>query len=253
MASPALRPRSPAEIVDTAFQVLRAHYGQFVLCSALAYVPWLVFELVVFGDSGQFGGGGWYGGAIALLGVWITSSLMSAVLIPCASQAYLGESVDVAQAARTALPRLPAVLVAVLVRYVLLMFGFMAFVVGALYVVARYFAVAPAIVLEDRGITRAFARSSSLSKGRKWHIILALGLISVIYWVLGLAIGFAAGLTGSFIVAKLTGAVFTILGYPAMAITETLLYYDARIKSEGLDIELMAEALPPAPREAPAR
>jgi hypothetical protein len=31
--------------------------------------------------------------------------------------------------------------------------------------------------------------------------------------------------------------------YPVVAITEALLYYDTRIKSEGLDIELLAEAL----------
>ena len=41
--------------------------------------------------------------------------------------------------------------------------------------------------------------------------------------------------------------------YPVVAITEALLYYDARIQSEGLDIELMAGALESAPsREAAA-
>ena len=38
-------------------------------------------------------------------------------------------------------------------------------------------------------------------------------------------------------------AVFTILVYPVVAITEALLYFDTRIKHEGLDIELMAGAL----------
>ena len=41
-----------------------------------------------------------------------------------------------------------------------------------------------------------------------------------------------------------------MLVYPVVAITEALLYYDARIQSEGLDIELMTSALasgaPPA-------
>jgi hypothetical protein len=31
--------------------------------------------------------------------------------------------------------------------------------------------------------------------------------------------------------------------YPVVAIAQTLLYYDARIQSEGLDIELMTGAL----------
>jgi hypothetical protein len=44
--------------------------------------------------------------------------------------------------------------------------------------------------------------------------------------------------------------VVTIMVYPVVAITEALLYYDTRIKSEGLDIELMAGALD-APAPAP--
>jgi hypothetical protein len=252
MASLALRPRSPSEIVDTAFQILRAHYGQFVLCSALAYTPWLIVQLVVLGDPRRFTALPWYVGAVSLLGVWITFSLMSAVLISCASQAYLGEGVDVGVAVRTALSRLPTVIVAALFRYILLVFGLMALVVGALYVFARFFAVAPVIILERAGVATAFARSSALSKGRKWHVLNTLGLVGAIYWVLGFGIAFGAALSGSFIVQVVAGATYTILAYPVIAITETLLYYDARIKSEGLDIELMAEALGPAPREAPA-
>jgi len=48
-------------------------------------------------------------------------------------------------------------------------------------------------------------------------------------------------------------AIFTIVGYPVVAITGAVLYYDLRIRSEGLDIELMAGALESAPpREAAA-
>jgi hypothetical protein len=49
-------------------------------------------------------------------------------------------------------------------------------------------------------------------------------------------------------VATVVSAAVTVLVYPVVAIAETLLYYDARIQSEGLDIELMTGALdtPPA-------
>ena len=53
MAAPALRPRSPSELVDAAFQILRAHYAQFVMCSALAYLPWLLVQLVIYSDPSQ--------------------------------------------------------------------------------------------------------------------------------------------------------------------------------------------------------
>ncbi|MEP6733404.1 MAG: hypothetical protein ABJE10_22360, partial [bacterium] len=238
-----LRPRSVTEIVDAAFQILRAHYGQFVMCSALAYLPWLVFELLFLGDPEQWIGTRWWVVLISGVGIWITFALMSAVIITCASQAYLGEAVDVAGAVRRALPRLPRVLVAAVLRYFLLTLGLLALIVGSLYVVARLFALVPAIILEDASLLKAFSRTSALSRGRKWHILNTLGLVTIIYWVIAMGVSLVAALAGNFVVQAIVGAFYTILAYPVIAITETLLYYDARIQSEGLDIELMADEL----------
>ncbi|MEO8335227.1 MAG: hypothetical protein ABI664_09650 [bacterium] len=252
MASSALRPRSVTELVDAAFQVLRAYYGQFVMCSALAYLPWLVLELVFLGDPEQWAGTTWWIAAGAGVGVWLTFALMSAVIITCASQAYLGEPVDVARAVRRALPRLPRVLIAALLRYLLLLLGFFALIIGSVYVVARLFALVPAIILEDASIPTAFSRTSALSKGRKWHILNTLGLVAIIYWVIAIGVSLLAAASGNFVVQAIASAFYTILAYPVIAITETLLYYDARIQSEGLDIELMAVELGIAPSSEPA-
>lgn len=247
MASSALRPRSVTEIVDAAFQILRAHYGQFVMCSALAYLPWLVLQLLFFGDPERLMGTSWWVAGLAGVGIWLTFALMSAVIITCASNAYLGEPVDVAAAVRRALPRLPRVLLAAIIRYLLLLAGFLALIVGSLYVVARFFALTPAIILEDASIGQAFARTSALSAGRKGHILNTLGLVAIIYYVVALGIGLTSALFGNFVVQVIAGAFYTILAYPVVAITEALLYYDARIQSEGLDIELMAQELGIAP------
>src|SRR5665647_1406725 len=163
MVSTALRPRSVSEIVDAAFQILRAHYGQFVMCSALAYLPWLVLELLFLGDPEQWAGTHWWVALLAGVGVWLTFALMSAVIITCASQTYLGEPVDVAAAVRRALPRLPRVMFAAVLRYVLLVVGFVFFLVGPLYVAARLFALTPVIILEDASLPQAFARTGPLS------------------------------------------------------------------------------------------
>jgi hypothetical protein len=252
MPSSALRPRSVTEIVDAAFQILRAHYGQFVMCSALAYLPWLVLQLVVIGDPGRLTGTTWWMAALAGVGIWLTFALMSAVIITCASSAYLGEPVDVAAAVRRALPRLPRVMVAAALRYFLLLLGFLALIIGALYVAARFFALTPAIILEDASLGQAFRRTTELSRGRKSHILNTLGLVGIIYYVVALGVGLTSALFGSFVVQVVAGAFYTILAYPVIAITETLLYYDARIQSEGLDIEMMARDLGMAPPTEPA-
>jgi hypothetical protein len=265
MAIPTLRPRSATEIVDAAFQILRAHYGQFVMCAAIAYVPLLLVQLLVIGDLRRLLRGGAAdpveAGQVMLrasmqsfFASWITLTLMSAVLMVCASQAYLGEQVDVGTAVRRVLPRLPRVLVTGLIRFVYVMIGFMLFLFPVLYVVSQTFAVTAAVVLEDVGIGRAFARSAELSMGRKWHILNTLGLAGIIYLVLAIGLSLLFGLTNNFVLQTLGGGVATVMLYPVVAITETLLYYDARIQSEGLDIELMTGALgPDTPAPTPSR
>ena len=258
MAAPALRPRSPSEIVDAAFQILRAHYGQFVTCSAIAYTPLLLLRLLVVGDPLRFLGGDpatipidmvWTT-IVAFLGGWLTFSLMSAVLLVCASQAYLGEEVDVGAAVRRVLPRLPQVLVAAVLRFVLMAIAFLLMIFPVLYVVALLFAVTPVIILEGAGVWSALRRSASLSKGRKWHVLNTLGLVAIIYYVLLLGFSLLASVSGNFVVSTIVSAMVTVLVYPVVAIAEALLYYDARIQSEGLDIELMTEALGQSPAPA---
>ena len=252
MAPPALRPRSPSELVDAAFQIFRAHYAQFVMCSALAYLPWLLVQLVFYSDPSQLQNVSPTVSVFFGLGIWLVFALMSAVLIVCASQATLGEPVDVGLAVRRALPRMPLVLLGAILKYTMMFLGLFLFLVGALYVAARYFAVTPLIVLEDKGLGGAFSRSSELSRGRKRHVIYTIGLATLIYWVIAFGVQLAAALLGNLIVQALIGAAVTIMVYPVVAITEALLYYDTRIKSEGLDIELLAGALDGAPPQQPA-
>jgi hypothetical protein len=256
MSIAALRPRSATEIVDAAFQIFRAHYAPMVTCAALAYLPLLALRLLS-GDPMRFltsgsttvtGAEGAFvrTGVIGMLGSWLTFSLIGAVLVVCTSQAYLGDEVSVSAAVRRVLPQLPKVLMASLLRFMLMGIAFLFLFLPALYVGARYFAVSTAIILEDWSFLGGFSRSTELSRGRKWHVLNTLGLVVLIYWVLVIGVSAAASLFGNFVLQTVISSVVTVMVYPVISIVETLLYYDARIQSEGLDIEMMAEALSPA-------
>lgn len=259
MTALSLRPRSATELVDAAFQVLRAHYGQLVVCSAIAYVPMLLLRLFVIGDTSRFLSGdpaavqaGMFLTTLwTMIGSLVTYSLMSGVLVVLTSQAYLGDTVDVGLAVRRVLPRVVALLVASLLRSVLFIVGFVLVIVPGFWVFARYFAVVPAIVLEGEGTLRSFSRSAELSRGRKWHVLGTLFLVTIIYYLLVVGVSLIGALVGNFVVQTMISSLGTILVYPVVAITEALLYYDARIRSEGLDIELMSDALD-APSGLPA-
>jgi hypothetical protein len=121
----------------------------------------------------------------------------------------------------------------------------MFFLVGSLYVVARFFALNEVIMFEDASIGTAFSRSSFLSMNRKWHILNTLGLVAIIFWVVALGVSIVGVMAGNLVVQTVINGVFTVFAYPVIAVTECLLYYDARIQSEGLDIELLAGDLGP--------
>jgi hypothetical protein len=250
MSTAALRPRSVTEIVDAAFQIMRAHYAQFVMCSAIAYVPWLVLELLVIGDPQREELPSLWASLVAALGIWVTFAMMSAVIVTCASQAYLGDQVDVGVAVKRVIPRLHRVMIAAIARTLALILGVFTLFIASIYFIAKYFAITPAIILEDTGVRGAFDRSTQLSMGRKWHILNTMGLVGIIYWVLAMGVAMLGTLPKIFFVQVMASAFFTILAYPVIAITETLVYYDARIRSEGLDIEMMAEELGGAPSGA---
>ena len=243
MPSLPLRPRSATELVDAAFQIMRAHYPQFIMCSAIAYLPSLIAQIVWASDPAQLAISP--GASVIVgLGMWLGFALMSAVLIVCASQAYLGDPIDVAAAVRKAIPRLPFVLVGALVRYVAFFLGVFTLFIGTFYFMARWFAVTPAIVLERRGVAASLSRSATLSKGRKGHILGTYLLVAIIYLPLAFGVQIAAVLLlKNLTLQTIVTALFTILVYPVVAITEALLYFDTRIKNEGFDIELMAGAL----------
>ena len=62
--------------------------------------------------------------------------------------------------------------------------------------------------------------------------------------MLAFAVSFGAGLMVSLIPSRVlvhvVSTAFSVVLYPFLGITETLLYYDIRIRKEGFDIEYLA-------------
>jgi hypothetical protein len=257
MPATALRPRSVSEIADVAFQIYRTHFATLVMCTGLAYVPSLALRLLVVGDLTRIAAGQMTASSrflsltvmSAVVGM-LSFALMSAIVTVYASQVYLGEPVDVSAAVRRTIARLVPLLVVTLVVSLFIGFGLVFFIAPGIYAVARWFAVTPAVLLEDRGAGAAMSRSSALSRDRKWHILGALLLILLIYFVVvtGISVVTALGtaaLAGrpGILAQTMLASIAVICIYPIIPITVLLLYYDARIQTEGLDIELMADAL----------
>jgi hypothetical protein len=268
-----LRPRSVTEIVDAAFQLYKRDALEYLLVTAVAYAPWVVAQLVlmrginVFDPArGTMASTTWILGALGIFAY----ALMSAVLSRYASEIYLDRPTALGTAIRAVLPAVPRVIGSTILFGLLLMLGIIPVLLGmtfsslslmaigvplsivwGVYVFARFFAVFQVIVLENSGIIAAFARSSALSQNRKGHVLLTLMLVFLIFMVMSIAVTIVSQIVGTAAITVVMQALYTVVAYPLIGITQMILYYDTRIRAEGFDVEMMAGALDAPAATAP--
>lgn len=238
-----LRQRSSTEIVDAALQLYRREPLQFIMASAMIYVPWIVIQLALGINTTRTASPSTtttFAAFFALIGTFIVYIFVGGVTTLIASDVYMGKPVDVAGAFRTVAARLNALGGAMLTAGVLISVGFIFLIVPGFYAICRFFAVRPAVLLENTSAGGAMKRSSELSVDGKWHIFFTLMLT----WILVIAINgggaLLIGLIPSSVVQVTLTTLLSAVVYPFFGIMETLLYYDTRIRREGFDVEYLA-------------
>ena len=247
MIDTAIRARSVSELVDAAFALYRRDAAAYIMVTAIASVPQMLVQLALLSQTGNPASGGFFVAQMALLVVSLLSyALMTGVVMVLGSQVYLGGEADVARSIRIVMPKLGSLIAASIMRGILAMLGFLALIVGVFYVFARWFAVEAAIVLEDKDSSAAFARSSVLTDGRKWHVLKTLALGFLIYFVASIAAAMIGTMFSSQIVMVIVGTAFSIFAFPVVGLLMMLLYYDARIRAEGFDLQHMSQSMTPA-------
>jgi hypothetical protein len=217
---------------------------------------------------------------ILYLVAMLAYTAVQGALTRAVSNAFLGQRVSIGDACRAALRRLLPLVGGGLLKLLLILviamlgmvvlvpiavlagvtgadssiFGFVGGLLGVLAVLslasvawAMFFAVTPVIMLEDAGPTRAIVRSARLARGRWIRILAVLGvalLIPAAMWVGGSVV--AGFLVPNAVFAQVVGQVIALALMPYYAICVVLLYYDARIRSEGFDLAVLAQRLRPA-------
>jgi len=242
------RPRSVAELVDAAVQLYKRDALTYILIAAVAFAPSSILQIIAFSgmDASTPGAAIPTTMFVSMIVGLVGYTLMSAVLVHLSSAAYLGEPADAASSLRAVAPRLVTLLVNGVLKWTGILFGMMLFLVPGLYLFARWFATTPSIVLEGRGVGEAFSRSGALSKSRKRHIFNTLALVYLLFYAIIIAVSFMMGMfgfIGNAIIPQVIASVASVVVYPVIGITEMLLYYDARIRGEAFDVELLARGL----------
>lgn len=124
------------------------------------------------------------------------------------------------------------------------------------WIFVSWIVVTPAMFVENVGLGAAFGRSWWLIQGRWWRTFLVLFLIAVIWYVAGLALGAFLELgrfllqifVGPFIaiaISSVTSQIVSAILNPIPQIAMVLIYFDLRVRKEGLDLFQMAYQLAP--------
>ena len=210
---------------------------------------------------------------LAYLVMLFITPFTEGVTVVASARAYRGESVELADAVRAVFARPVAVLLAYWARFFLIMVGVavvaivggilvgiasvISKVLGAILVVPfiaavfavmiliwkRYFAVMPALLVEEKRVADAMGRSKELSDGNGWRIVLLVGIVILVVMTFGAGLGAFAGYLISGVLGALVYLFCVALVSQFSGIVLTLLYFDLRIRKEGYDIELLARSL----------
>ena len=273
MSDLSLRPRRGTEIVDAAFRLYRQHFTSLLSVSALVYLPILALNVVwalalpasvvTAEDAASLAlqtnpAPAFVVGAMGFLTLFWWPTLWASLVV-AVSERYLGREVDTGTAISTALSRYGPVTGSSIIKVILYILGSIFFIIPGIYLYLRYFAIPTAAVLERRSTSEALERSSVLARGIKMKVFGTLILAWLLAAIIFIAILALAGVLGlmlpegvAAVLLQVSSPVATILVLPFVVGVETLLYYDARIRQEGFDIEVMSASLDPVSGAAPA-
>jgi uncharacterized membrane protein (Fun14 family) len=254
MSQHTLRPLSIGEILDGAFTLYRRHFLVLVGTQVAVLAPAALAGLASTPGANLF-----Y--VVVLAPIALGGAVWQM------SEAALGRDPSLASGFRVGLRRYFPMLGITIAYGFLAVLGVLALIVGVFFVMVYLFAV-HAVTIIERNAQTAIQRSYTLAKGAKGRIFVVTTVAGIIAFLPAFALGLATGLTSTvgtgaegepiFVEQEETPLVFSLrllvqaLTAPFSAGAMTLLYYDQRVRKEGLDIEMSASALDGTATEASA-
>ncbi len=194
--------------------------------------------------------GGLVGSALGGLLRLLVGPLIVGAVSRVVAASYLGEATTAGPALRATVRRFFPLLASTILVGLSYVVGVLALCVGFLVPFALFSAVTPAVVLEDLGPVQAMRRSWRLLRPRFWPVLGIVVLAWLIASVLGnllsgvpAAAGTLFGGPFAWVLLAVAGVLSEVITTPIVAIVATLLYFDGRIRHEGLDLQMMAADL----------
>jgi len=270
-----LRPLEIGDLLDETFRMYRRHFFLFAGLSVLVSIPSAAlsgfFSYALFNGVLQSTNPGQSPDLSFLEPTLVAAAIIlmvSIALIPffygavtfAACESALGHSVSAAGVLRGVLHRY----FQLLGYWLLIGLMVIAFCLLPLWIWiwVSWVVVMPVMFIEHAGLGAAMSRSWRLVEGRWWRTFLIVFLIFIVFYAVRFALSafIALGQTllqlviSPLVVVWISGATSVIvdsLVNPVFQIAIVLIYFDLRVRREGLDLFQLAQGLPP-PSPPPA-
>lgn len=280
MQAPSLRPLAIGEILDVGFKIYTRHFGLLLKTVALVVVPvQIIGGLVLLGsvEDPEVITGGYSGdttdptsdttGAIAntlvtFVGGGLAQLVATAACVKAVSDAYLQQAPSAGESLRFAGRRLHSLVWLSILQVALLVLAFLALVVPMIWLTFAWIVAFPALLLEGHKGRKALGRSFRLVRRRWWPtfgvMLVAYLLVGVVSFLSGVVLGAVSftsigdNLLATVAVATAANSFAYLIATPFTAAIVVLVFFDLRVRKEGLDIALLAEHIGvPAPAQGP--
>ncbi|TDJ55075.1 MAG: hypothetical protein E2O47_04950 [Gemmatimonadetes bacterium] len=185
----------------------------------------------------------------------VLSAIGTAAAVFIVSDSYLGRPVDPWDALSRAVPYIARIVVLSILTTLVVGLGFIFFLVpGVIFLSALVISTQALVLEENRSPIEAMGRSWQLTKGFRWKVLALVVVTAIIVFIPSIALVSVASflatepavltdLSIGWSLALVLGAVVQLLLYPLMYSVLTVLYYDLRVRKEGFDLEVLAQAL----------
>lgn len=242
MAGIDLRPRTGNEIIDVAFDLVRSNFGLLVGVMALAQLPGALYS-IAFPSSPTDPFAQWREHPIIhtvflLVAIWWWM-VATFAFIRIVADIVHGRPTSLAERVRDSIPLGLQGTVLAIVSYTVFILWALLLLVPAVFALSRYFASGTAMALEGLGPFAAIRRSKQLAKGSIMRITGIAVLPLLVYLIVVMVMQQTLLAMGrSMLVIELAAALVACIVAPFAMTPGVLLYFDQRVRREGLDIEL---------------
>jgi len=253
-----------SDVLDGIFKLLKANFRTIAVIVATLVVP--VQLIVAFSERNLLHGQSLIKAfndpsvarssstpLIPYIGIaanYLLLPYVGAALAQVASASYLGRQIGPKEALLGVWHRTGTLFCAWLVHLGAELVGGLACGIGVIFTFPLFLMLAPVIVLEGLPFWKAVRRSWRLAARRYWPTLGTALLAGLVAYLLGQILGgvpsvaaLLIGLHWGWLLLALGSSLAALIVTPVAGLTATLLYFDARIRTEGFDLQVIAADL----------